>query len=54
MQEMIANAENWNLAGDVGLLNSLKAFADVTDTKKTYKSIQNDFFLEHDQQIECH
>jgi hypothetical protein len=29
MEEMIANSDKWNLAGDVALLNTLKAFADV-------------------------
>lgn len=29
MDEIIENSENWNLAGDVALLNTLKAFADV-------------------------
>lgn len=29
MDEMIENAENWSLAGDVVLLNTLKAYSEV-------------------------
>ncbi|CAH1099543.1 unnamed protein product [Psylliodes chrysocephalus] len=32
-QEIIANSENWSLAGDVALLNTIKAFADNLLTK---------------------
>jgi hypothetical protein len=43
MEEMIANSDKWNLAGDVALLNTLKAFADnlLTRTTEINNNLQN-------------
>lgn len=42
-QEIVDNAENWSLAGDAALLNTLKDFAEV----KLFNNIQNNliYFL---------
>ncbi|XP_044260910.1 WASH complex subunit 2 isoform X2 [Tribolium madens] len=43
MEEIIENSDNWNLAGDVALLNTLKAFADnlLTRTTEINNNLQN-------------
>ncbi|XP_064214382.1 WASH complex subunit 2 isoform X2 [Tribolium castaneum] len=43
MDEIIQNSDNWNLAGDVALLNTLKAFADnlLTRTTEINNNLQN-------------
>lgn len=35
-EELKENAENWSLAGDVALLNTIKAFSEVRFVLETY------------------